>query len=59
MDEIDKITIENIKFHGRRQGLTDSNIQSIIDLYCNLPLINVASIKEIEEAEKKCENTNK
>ena len=59
MDEIDRITIENIKFWGRRHKLTEEKIDLMVELYNHLPLVNVASVKEVEEAIKKCENTNK
>ena len=59
MDETDRITIENIKFWGRRYKLTEEEINLMVELYNHLPLVNVASVKEVEEAIKKCENTNK
>ena len=59
MDETDRITIENIKFQGKRYKLTDEEIDLMVELYSHLPLINVASVKEVEEAIKKCDNTSK
>lgn len=59
MDEINRLTIDNIKSVSKRFGATDEEIERVIEIYSHSPLINIASIQELEEAQKKCENTNK
>ena len=44
MDETDRITIENIRFHGKRYKMTEEEIDILVDLYVKLPLINAASV---------------
>lgn len=52
MDEIKRLTIDNIKSVSKRFGATDEEIERVIEIYSHSPLINIASIQELEETQK-------